>query len=148
MNRLILRRAVTCCAIALFAALSATSRYAFAQTCSSITDEQIVTDINTQIASNKGLVQQMKHINVFAINAVAKLQGWADNQSDYDKVVDIVSNTRCVRLVNVNLFEEKPPPPDSPLRLQAGGCVSGTKPCGDVCIPVADACNIGPKTAQ
>lgn len=116
---------------------------AFGQ-CEKNADSQIVTDIYNEIKDDKGLVTQITHINVISVNGAVKLQGWADNQSSYDKVHEIALKTSCVKLVNVNDFRETPPPAGDRLRSGgSGGCVAGTKPCGDVCIPEGDACNLG-----
>jgi hypothetical protein len=124
-------------------ALSAYQHPAFGQTC---TDDQIVANVNKQLAADKGLATQMSHINVVSVNGAVKLEGWTNAKSDYDRVVSIVSGTACVKLINVNLFEPVPPPSNSTLRSAGGSCATGTKPCGDVCIPEGDSCNIGPKT--
>lgn len=116
---------------------------AFAQ-CETTTDDQLVTEIVAKIKANKNLAPQISHINVASVNRAVKLQGWANNKSDYDDVVGIVSSTKCVKLINVNLFETAPPPPGSVLRPGSGGCTSGMKPCGDICIPEGDTCSIGP----
>lgn len=116
---------------------------AFGQ-CEKNTDSQIVAAIYADIKADKGLASQISHINVVSVNAAVKLQGWADDQSSYDKVNDIALKTTCVKLVNVNSFAETPPPVGD--RLRSGGsegCAAGTKPCGDICIPEADACNLG-----
>ncbi len=110
---------------------------ASAQTCD---DAKIVSDIIAQINQSKKLAAQKTHINVVAVNGAVKLQGWTDTQKDYDAVVSIVSRTNCVRAVNVNDFESAPPDSQSRTR-SSGGCVGGTKPCGDICIPEGDICN-------
>lgn len=137
----ILRLMVTLCFFAFIATVNAYIRPVSAQTCDTVTDEQLVADIYAKIKADKGLASQISHINVAAINRAVKLQGWANSKNDYDKVVQIVTDTNCVRVINVNLFEEAPPPTGSSLR-STGGCAPGTKPCGDVCIPEGDSCNI------
>ncbi len=120
--------------------LIAVSNPAFGQ-CEKNADSQIVADIYNEIKDDKGLLTQILHINVLSMNGAVKLQGWADNQSSYDKVHEIALKTTCVKLVNVNDFRETPPPTGDRLR-SGGGCAAGTKPCGDICIPDADACNL------
>jgi hypothetical protein len=109
--------------------------------CDKTSDAQIVADIYGKISNDKGLSAQMSHINVVSINAAVKFQGWANSKSDYDKVVGFALNGSCAKLVNVNLFVDTPPAEGSSLR-SSGGCTSGTKACGDICIPEGDACNI------
>ena len=110
--------------------------------CDKVTDQQIVSGIYAKIKNDKDLASQVKHINVVSINFAVKLQGWADNKNDYDAIVDFAMNADCVRVVNVNNFMDAPPATDSALR-STKGCASGTKACGDVCIPEGDVCNIG-----
>ncbi len=117
------------------------ARSAAAQTCDSVTEAQLVSTIYTKIKADRSLSSQISHINVVAVNAAIKLQGWTNSKSDFDRLREIVSGTSCVRVVNVNAFNETPPDANSPSRT-AKGCASGTKPCGDVCIPESDACNI------
>jgi hypothetical protein len=118
---------------------------ASAQDCSSTTDAQLVTTILDEIKKDSVLAPQMSHIVVGSVNRFVKLQGWTDTKGNYDR---LVSKTACVVAINVNRFEETPPPADSPLRPQRGGCGPGTKPCGDVCIPEADACSDKSKSAS
>ena len=118
---------------------AAAGRPTFAQ-CEKVTDAQIVTDIYSQIRADKGLTGQISHINVVSLYAAVKFQGWTDTQKDYDKVSQIGLNTSCVRLVNLSGLLNAPPPDGSAMR-SGGGCTSGTKACGDVCIPSGDTCN-------
>jgi len=111
---------------------------AAAQTCEGVTDEQIVADVYSKLRSDKSLAGQLSHINVVSVFAAVKLQGWVNNRRDYDKATELVGATRCVRLINVNLFEDRPPDTTR----GGAGCAAGTKPCGDICIPESDVCNI------
>lgn len=120
--------------------IGASERAVHAQ-CESTTDAQIVAEIYGKIKADKGLEPQISHINVVAVYGAVKFQGWADSKRDHDKVVDIGMTSKCVKLVNVNLFSEAPPATDSPQRASKG-CAAGMKPCGDVCIPEGDSCNI------
>ena len=113
----------------------------FAQKCESKTDAEIVAEIYSDIDRDGDLSKQKSHINVVSVNQVVKLQGWTDNQNDYDDLVELVARVSCVRMINVNLLRETPPPPGDSF-YSAGGCQKGTKPCGDVCIPEGDSCNI------
>lgn len=124
--------------------LTATASDGVAQNCETMTDTQIVAEVYSRIKADSKLAPQVPHINVVSINAAVKLQGWVNNQKDFDKVVDIVVAVRCVRVINVNLFE--PNPPENLDR--TGGCTSGTKACGDICIPVGDVCAIASEAAN
>lgn len=126
---------------AIMVILIASVRDGAAQSCDTVTDAQIVAEVYSRIKADKGLASQVGHINVVSINRAVKLQGWADTLRDYEKVVDIVHETRCVRLVNVNLFEPQPPPPGGLMRGGAS-CSTGLKRCGDICIPDGDVCSI------
>ncbi|MBP6004618.1 MAG: BON domain-containing protein [Pyrinomonadaceae bacterium] len=110
--------------------------------CEKVTDQQIVFSIYAKIKNDKDLASQVTHINIVSINSAVKLQGWADNKNDFDSIVDIAMDTICVRVVNLNNFLDAPPAADNAFR-SAKGCASGTKACGDVCIPEGDVCNIG-----
>ncbi len=123
--------------------LIALSSPAFGQ-CEKNADSQIVAEIYNNIKNDKGLASQISHINVISTSGAVKLQGWANDQSSYDRVNEIALKTTCVKLVNVNAFAETPPPAGDSMRSGGGvGCASGTKPCGDICIPEGDACNLG-----
>ena len=141
--RSISRLATTLCSFAFILMLGATARPVFAQ-CETMTDAQIVAHIYGKINEDSGLKSQISHINVVGAASLAavKLQGWANNQSDFDKVRNIAAGLKCLK-VNVNNFEPAPPATDSPQRA-ARGCAPGTKPCGDICIPDGDPCNSEP----
>jgi hypothetical protein len=118
------------------------------QRCDSSAGPRIVSGIYDQIKADRNLASQMSHINVVAAyfdpndnTYSVKFQGWADSKYDYDQVRGFGMAASCVRSVNVNLFLEEPPGPDSLFR-SSSGCASGTKPCGDVCIPVGDSCGL------
>jgi hypothetical protein len=109
--------------------------------CTTVTDLQLVESILDEMKNDSLLSPQASHIIVGSVNRFVKLQGWTDNKRGYDRMVDIVSNTRCVIAINVNKFSETPPAADDPQRpLPSGGCAAGMKQCGDVCIPEADSC--------
>jgi hypothetical protein len=114
---------------------------ALAQTCDTPDDARIMAEVAAKVDADRSLSQQKKHINIFSLNGVIRLQGWTDTKGDFDNLFDIAFKAKCVKMVNVNLFSQTPPPPESPLR-SSGGCASGTKACGDVCIPVGDSRSI------
>jgi len=112
--------------------------------CEKNADSQIVAAIYGEIKADKGLASQISHINVTSVSGAVKLLGWADNESSFDRVNDIALNTTCVRLVKNEDFLQTPPPAGDRLRSGgSAGCAAGTKPCGDICIPEGDACNLG-----
>lgn len=126
----------------ILASIDASQRPAFAQ-CETVTDEEIVKQIYSKIAANKSLSAQKEHINVASTNRVVKLTGWTDSKGDYDDLIDIVKSVKCVVMINTQLFDEVPPPANSPLRpLPEGGCAPGTVSCGDICIPEGDKCGL------
>lgn len=142
MTSSILRIAKTFFCVAFIITVCAFARPALAQ-CSEMTDAQIVAHIYGKIKADSGLASQMSHINVVGAAGLqaVKLQGWVNNQSDYDKVFGFAQGLKCLK-VNVNNFEPAAPPANSNQRASVG-CASGTKPCGDICIPEGDVCNIG-----
>ncbi len=121
--------------------LSAATAQVNGQDCSTISDAEIVSLIVDDIKRDSLLAPQMSHIVVGSVNRFVKLQGWTDNKRGYDRLISIVSDGKCAKAINVNNFEETPPPADSPLRPRPDGCAPGTKPCGDVCIPESDSCS-------
>jgi hypothetical protein len=136
-NKMMLRLVVVLGLFAVFMTMNANIRPVYAQSCDSVTDQQIVTEIYSRINADKGLASQVSHINVISIYKVVKLQGWVTSQRDFDKVVEIASSTDCVRMINSIWFR-----PAAPDKERIGGCSSGMKACGDICIPEGDACNI------
>lgn len=121
--------------------VSAYERPAYAQ-CESVTDAQLVEEIYTKFKAHGDLAKQLSHINVISINRVIKLQGWTDSKGDYKDAFNIVASTKCVVMINVQLFRDSPPAEGDSLKPGAAGCHTGTKPCGDICIPEGDTCNI------
>ena len=141
MRGISLRFVVGFCFFAFLLTVGAATRPAFAQ-CEKVTDAQVVSSIYSSIKADKRLASQITHINVVSINLAVKLQGWADSSSDYDRVYNFAYDTECVRAINVNNFQSAPPSADDSSR-SLKGCGSGTKACGDICIPEGDVCNIG-----
>ncbi len=126
------------CVLIYFASIGASANAVHAQKCS---DSTMLSDITAKIDQNKTLASQTSHINVVVINAAVKLQGWTDDKSSYNLLYNLVSKADCVRLINVNSLSPEPPEESDSMR-SSGGCVGGTKPCGDICIPEGDSCNI------
>lgn len=139
-KRSIMRLMLTLGGFVLILMLNANLQTVSAQSCDTVTDQQMVKDIYARIIANKSLEPQISHINVTVLYKVVKLQGWTNTQKDFDKVVDIASTTNCARIINKNLLLPTPPPDGDAVR-SSGGCASGTRPCGDICIPEGDSCN-------
>lgn len=139
-KRSVLRLMLTLGGFVLILMLNANVRPVYAQSCDAVTDQQMVKDIYARINANRSLAPQISHINVTVLYKVVKLQGWTDTQKDFDKVVDIASTTTCARIINKNLLLPTPPDAGDAMR-SSGGCASGTKACGDICIPEGDTCN-------
>lgn len=125
--------------------ISAYERPAYGQ-CEAVTDAQLVDEIYAKFKAHGDLAKQLSHINVISINRVIKLQGWTDSKGDYKDAFNIVASTKCVVMINVQLFRDSPPAEGDSLKPGAGGCQAGTKPCGDICIPEGDTCNIAGRT--
>jgi len=123
--------------------IGALSRPAFAQ-CEKTDTAKIIPDIYAKIRSDKRLAAQIPHFNavLLAEQSTVKLQGWADNERDWESFRQIAAGSNCVK-VNVNDFATTPPPEGipSPNRIVGGSCQTGLKPCGSLCIPIGDACN-------
>jgi formate hydrogenlyase subunit 4 len=128
-------------AFLIIASVDASQRPVFAQ-CETVTDEAIVKEIYSKLSAEKKIAPQLTHINVVSVNRVVKLQGWTDTKDDYALVMKIVSSVKCVVMINTQLFDEVPPPANSPLKPGDGGCGPGFRLCGDICIPDTDKCNI------
>ena len=108
-------------------------------------DEAIVSAIYAKIEPNSKLQSQVSHINVSATGGAVKIMGWAENKSDHDKVVQFAFEETCT-LVNDKYFYETEAEGNS--LMGGGGCSGGTKPCGDICIPENDSCNIRSKSGM
>ena len=137
-----------CAVVLIFVLGSGHSALTSGRDCTTVTDQELVNSILESMKDDSLIAPQMSHIVVGSVNRFVKLQGWTDTRRGYDRVNSIVSNTRCVTAINVNKFSETPPPADDPLRPAAGGgCASGMKQCGDVCIPDSDVCSMLTKSA-
>lgn len=133
------RLLLTLSTLAFIMSIGAVARPVMAQ-CETVTDQQLVATIYGKIKADKALAAQIPHINIVAVNAAVKFRGWANSKKDYNRIQGFALNTACVRVVNVEYFAEVPPATGN--ARMAEGCASGTKPCGDLCIPEADVCNI------
>lgn len=97
--------------------------------CSKTTDADIVKAIQEKL--NAKYADQMSHVNVHVENGVVYLEGWVANKDARKDIEKIAKNTSCVKKVKSNLK-----------KATGGGCGAGQKPCGDICIPSTQTCNI------
>jgi hypothetical protein len=119
--------------ISLMLAFNANS---FAQTndCAKTTDDQIVDAIYKKLDNSK-YKNQTSHINVRSKDGVVTVEGWATDDKAKAGIVKIAKKVKCVKKVV-----------DEDLTLGVGGgCAAGQKECGEVCIPIAEKCNIRTK---
>ncbi|HUF02548.1 MAG TPA: hypothetical protein VMM38_00075 [Aridibacter sp.] len=163
MNKKIRVRFVTRAAFAACAILFAANFLpAFGQSCSSITDEQIVDAVYSKFEKDSQLYSQISRLNFTIVREPVsgtmqawKIQGWVDNQKDLDKVMDLIrevydemNGMTCFPNIKFNqnqLYTASEVP--SGFKSE-GGCVGDTKPCGDICIPVSETCSITGRTKQ
>lgn len=127
--------------VALFVFISAfeiSINPAYGQTCGETADVDIVNNIYAKIKGNSKLAGQETHINVTSINRVVKILGWADSASDRTTIYNYAMGTACVTMVNASEFLDAKPTEEQMRSM----CTGGTKPCGDICIPDKDTCNI------
>jgi len=100
--------------------------------CSKTTDTEIVDSIYSKIKVK--YEAQMSHINVRIKDGVVTLEGWVTKKGVKKEVEKFARKTGCVKKVMNNLTIGV-----------GGGCGPGQKPCGDICIPLAETCNIRTK---
>lgn len=103
----------------------------FAKTddCSKTTDAALVKAVMKKISSK--YKKQMNHINVHVENGAVFLEGWTVTEQDKAKITELAQKVKCVKSVTNHLSIGI-----------GGGCDTGTKPCGDTCIPNNQTCNI------
>jgi len=76
----------------------------------------------------------MNHINVRSTDRVVTVEGWVTTKKIKGEIDKIVKKIKCVKTKNViNILTIG----------VGGGCGLGTKPCGTICIPKGETCNIG-----
>lgn len=100
-----------------------------AQDCSKKTDADLVKAVMKKISSK--YKKQMNHINVHVENGNVFLEGWTVTEADKAKITELAQKVKCVKSVTNHLSIGI-----------GGGCDTGTKPCGDTCIPNNQTCNI------
>ena len=106
--------------------------YAQKTDCSKTTDTMIVDAIYAKMKVK--YEAQMGHVNIRSKAGVVTVEGWATTNGVKKDVVKFAKKTSCVKSVVNNLTIGV-----------GGGCGPGTKPCGSICIPVDDECNIRTK---
>ncbi|QQS42814.1 MAG: hypothetical protein IPM63_07740 [Acidobacteriota bacterium] len=135
---------------------------AYGQTCSSITDEQIVDAVYSKFEKNDKISPQINRLNFTIVREPVsgtmqawKIRGWVDDEKDLDKVMELIrdvfedlNGATCFGNIKFNqndLYVATAVP--SGFKSE-GGCVGDTKPCGDICIPVSETCSITGRTKQ
>jgi hypothetical protein len=103
--------------------------YAQKTDCSKTTDAMIVDAIYAKMKVK--YEAQMSHVNVRIKDGVVTLEGWATTKGVKKDIEKFAKKTGCVKSVVSNLTIGV-----------GGGCGPGTKPCGDICIPTNEPCNI------
>lgn len=103
--------------------------YAQKTDCSKTNDDQIVDSIYAKIKVK--YAAQMNHINVRIKEGVVTLEGWATTKGVRKDIEKFGKKTACVKKVMNNLTIGV-----------GGGCGPGTKPCGSICIPLSESCNV------
>lgn len=143
---------------ALFLLAAAAFLPANGQTCA--TDQAIVDAVYAKFQKNSQLSSQVSRLNFTVVREPVsgqmqawKIEGWVDNEKDLDEVIKVmlsvyseVNGLNCFGNIKFNqnsLYTASEVPPG--LKSE-GGCVGDTKPCGDICIPVSESCNISGRT--
>lgn len=99
--------------------------------CSTVTDADIVKEVQDKIKADARFKDQLKQINVSAKDKVVTLNGWVKGAAAKAAVGKYAKSARCVKSVKNSLGT----------RLKVG-CGPGQKPCGDICIDEKAECNI------
>jgi hypothetical protein len=103
--------------------------YAQKTDCTKTTDSEIVDAIYAKL--DVKFETQTTHINVRVKDAVVTLEGWAVKEKDKQAIEKIVKKIKCVKSIVNSLTIGA-----------SGGCSTGQKPCGEICIDAAETCNI------
>ena len=99
--------------------------------CAAKTDADLVKAIKEKLSAK--YESQMNHINVHVQDHEVFLEGWVTTEKIKKDIEKIVKKVKCVKKINNNLKIGV-----------GGGCDLATqKPCGDICIPKNQTCNIG-----
>ena len=97
--------------------------------CTKVSDADLVKSVYAKIKTK--YAAQVRHINVRAASGVVTIEGWVTTKSVKKEIEKWAKKVSCVKKV-VNTLTIG----------VGGGCGPGMKQCGDICIPIKDACNI------
>lgn len=108
------------------------SRTPGAQDCARASDRRLARDFKRRVRADRNFADQRRHINVNVKNRVVILEGRASSADAMAALEKYAFGLGCVTKV------------DNRLRLQtlAGGCGTGQKLCGDICIDRTSQCNL------
>jgi BON domain len=98
--------------------------------CSKTTDDEIVKAIQEKMSVK--YADQLSHINFSVENGVVSIEGYTTSKKAKKDIEKLVKKISCVTKVVSNLKTAA-----------GGGCGAGSKPCGEICIPSNQICNIG-----
>lgn len=101
--------------------------------CSKTTDAMIVDAIYAKMKVK--YEAQMGHVNVRSKARVVTLEGWATTKGIKKDIEKLAKKVGCVKQPVVNNLTIG----------VGGGCGPGSKPCGSICIPIEEECNIRTK---
>jgi BON domain len=129
-NQSILKIALTAFSLMLILSLSS---FAQKTDCSNTTDDQIVASIYAKFMPKYD--NQLGHVNVRIKDGVVTLEGWVTTKSAKKDMEKWAKSIKCVKSVVNKLGIGV-----------GGGCGPGEKPCGTICIPEEEKCNIRTKS--
>jgi hypothetical protein len=98
-------------------------------------DAQVKKDVGDAFKAQSDIWAERKTINYFSKGCVVHLQGWVLTLALYQKVIGVASKVNGVKGLDVSKFALT-------VGNQPGACPADMKPCGDICIPNEDQCNI------
>ena len=98
--------------------------------CSKTTNEDIVKSIQEKVSVK--YADQLTHINFSVENGVVSIEGFTTTKKAKKEIEKLVKKVSCVTKIVSNLKVGA-----------GGGCGTGSKPCGEICIPSNQTCNIG-----
>ena len=101
-------------------------------------DTKVTSDVGDALKANTDIWAEHRTINYFSKACVVYLQGGVTSLALYQKVIGVVSKVNGVKGLDISRFQ-----PSEPSHPGSGGCPADMKPCGDICIPKDDQCNIG-----
>ena len=106
--------------------------------CNSATHDDILRAIYKAIDKNCTYAKQEWQFNITEKTKTVTIIGWS---ADYVDIAKLVGDTATNCTIASNNFVAKPPDLGGNFRL-IRSCANGYAPCGDVCIPVGEYCNI------